>query len=92
MASAYPAAVFVIVPIDNVMTAVLDASVATVGSQHPLRFGLFGSTAGDAIGDLTGGFSGFFIDGIQQRDGGFDFVGAFELLVGCGQATYFFGV
>jgi hypothetical protein len=32
------------------------------------------------------------IDGIKKRDGGFDFVGAFNLLVGHGQGTYFFWV
>lgn len=32
------------------------------------------------------------IDGIQQRDDGFDFVGTFNLLVGYGQGTYFFWV
>ena len=32
------------------------------------------------------------IDGIQQRDGGLDFVGALNLLVRYGQGTYFFWV
>ena len=61
MALAYPAAVFVIVPIDNVMTAVFDAPVATVGDKHAFRIGLLGSSAGNAIGDVTGVFTVFFI-------------------------------
>ena len=61
MASSYPAAVFVIVPIDNVMTAVFDAPVAAVGGKHALRVGLLSSSTGNAIGDFTGGFTGFFI-------------------------------
>lgn len=32
------------------------------------------------------------IDGIKQGDGGLDFVGALNLLVGYGQGTYFFWV
>ena len=32
------------------------------------------------------------MDGIQKRDGGFDFVGAFNLLVGYRQGPYFFWV
>lgn len=32
------------------------------------------------------------IDGLKQRDGGLDFVGALELLVVCGQGAYFFWV
>ena len=61
MAGSYPAAVFVIVPIDNVMTAIFDAPVAAVGGQHPLRVSLFRGPTGNAVGDFTGVFTGFFI-------------------------------
>jgi len=61
MALAYSAAVFVIVPIDNVMTAVFDAPVATIGGQHALCVSLLSSSTGNAIGDVTGVFTGFFI-------------------------------
>ena len=61
MAGSYSAAVFVIVPIDNVMTAVFDAPMATVGGKHALRVGLLSSSAGNAIGNITGVFTGFFI-------------------------------
>jgi hypothetical protein len=63
MASAYSAAVFVIVPIDNVMATVFDTPVATVGGKHALRVGLLRSSARNAIGDFTGVFTGFFIGG-----------------------------
>lgn len=59
--SSYAAAVFVIVPIDNVMTAVFDAPVPAVGGKQALRVGLLRSSAGDAIGDFTGVFTAFFI-------------------------------
>ena len=66
--STYAAAVFVIVPIDNVMTAVLDAPVAAVGGKHALRVGLLRSTAGDAIGDFTGVFTAFLsVDSLWMR-------------------------
>ena len=64
MALVYSAAVLVIVPIDNVMTAVFDAPVAAVGGKHTLRIGLIRSAAGNAIGDVTGVFTGFFICGL----------------------------
>ena len=64
MALAYPAWVFIMVPIDNVMTAVFDAPVATVGGKHALRVGLLRSLAGNAIGDFAGVFAGFFICGL----------------------------
>ena len=51
------------------------------------------------VGDLSLGQKGisgdFFtlnINGIKQRDGGFDFVGTLNILVGYRQATYFFWV
>jgi hypothetical protein len=66
--SSYPAAVFVIVPINNVMTAVFDAPVATVSSKHPLRVGLFRSSAGNAIGDVTRVFTSFFISRLALDD------------------------
>jgi len=56
MACAYPAAVFAIVPIDNVVTAVFDALMATVGGKHALRVGLLSSSAGNAISDFTGDY------------------------------------
>ena len=59
MASAYAAAVFVIVPIDNVMTAVFDAPVAAVGGKHAFRVGLLRGLTGNAVGDFTGVFPGF---------------------------------
>ena len=52
MAFAYSAAIFVIVPIDNVMAAVFDAPVAAVSGKYALRVGLFRSSAGNAIGDF----------------------------------------
>ena len=58
MASAYAAAVFVIVPIDNVMATVFDAPVATVGGKNALSVGLLGGSAGDAVGDFAGAISG----------------------------------
>ena len=60
MALAYPAAVFVIVPIDNVMTAVFDDPVSPAGGKYAFRVGLFRGSAGNAIGDFTGVFTGFF--------------------------------
>jgi len=59
MASTYAAAVFIIVPIDNVMTAVFDAPVAAVGGKNALSVGLLRGSAGDAIGDFTGVFTAF---------------------------------
>jgi hypothetical protein len=68
MASLYPAAVFVIVPSDNVMTAIFDTPVAAVGHKHAFWVGLFRSPAGNAIGNFTGVFTGFFIRELLLND------------------------
>ena len=86
MAGSYPAAVFVIVPIDNVMTAIFDAPVAAVGSKHALRVGLLSSSTGNAIGDFTGVFTGFFICGLALDDKSLSDVRKVQVAVefGCG--------
>ena len=42
----YPAAVFVVVPVDYVMATVFDTPVATIYSKDTFRVGLLGSLAG----------------------------------------------
>jgi len=86
MASAYAAAVFVIVPIDNVMTAVFDAPVAAVGGKNALSVGLRRGSAGDAIGDFTGVFAAFFICGFPLDEKSLSEVGKVQIAVkfGCG--------
>jgi len=68
MASAYAAAVFVIVPIDNVMESVFDTPVATIGGKNALSVGLLQGSAGNAVGDFTGVFTAFFIGGFPLDD------------------------
>jgi len=86
MALAYAAAVFVKVPIDNVMTAVFDAPVATVDGKHALRIGLFRSSAGNAIGYFTGVFTAFFICGLPLDEKSLSDVRKVQIAVefGCG--------
>ena len=86
MALAYPAAVFGIVPIDNVMTAVFDAPVAAVGGKHALRVGLLRGPAGNAIGDFTGVFTAFFICELALDDKSLSEVRKVQIAVefGCG--------
>jgi hypothetical protein len=61
MAGTYSAAVFVIVPFDDVMAGVFNAPVAPVGGKNALTVGLFRPSTGDAVGDFTGILTGFFI-------------------------------
>lgn len=68
MTGTYPAAVFVIVPIDNVMTAIFDAPVAAIGIKHALRVSLLRGPAGNTIGEFAGVFTGFFICEVALND------------------------
>jgi hypothetical protein len=81
MASAYAAAVFIIVPIDNVMAAVFDAPVAAIGGKNAFCVGLLRGPTGDAIGDFTGGYAGFFICGLPLDDESLANVGKVEIAV-----------
>ena len=68
------------------MAAVFDAPVATVGEKDTFRIGLFRSSAGNAICDFTGVFTGFFICGFSLDDKGLSDVRKVQIAVeiGCG--------
>ena len=87
--SAYAAAIFVIVPIDNVMAAVFDAPVAAVGGQHALSVGLLRGPTGDAIGDFTGVFTTFFICGLTLDNESLRHVREVEIAIEFGCGPYF---
>ena len=89
MALAYAAAVFVKVPIDNVMTAVFDAPVAAVDGKHALRIGLFRSSAGNAIGYFTGVFTAFFICGLPLDEKSLSDVRKVQIIVEFGSGPDF---
>ena len=86
MAFAYPTAVFVIIPIDNVMTTVFDAPMVAVGFKYALGIGFLGRAAGDAIGDFTGIFTAFFICGLPLDEKSLSDVRKVQIAVefGCG--------
>lgn len=52
MAGAYTTAIFIIVPIENVVAAVLDGPVLAVNLENTLRVGLIGGFTGDTVGDF----------------------------------------
>jgi hypothetical protein len=68
VASAYPAAIFIVVPIDDIVAAILDAPVAAVGGKNTLGIGLVWGSASDAVDDFTGLFAGLFFYGLSFDD------------------------
>ena len=89
MALAYAASVFMKVPIDNVMAAVLDGPVPTVCGEHSFRVGLFRSPTGYAIGDFTGVFTGLLICEFSLDDKGLPNVGKVQVAVEFGRGPDF---
>jgi hypothetical protein len=68
MSRTYAAAVFIIVPVENVMATVFDTPVTPVGGKDASGVGLLRGSAGDAVGDFTGELAVFFINGLPLDD------------------------
>jgi len=64
VAGAYAAAIFITVPLDSIVAAVLDAPVAAVDIKKPLAIGLVRGSAGDTVGDFNGLLAGLFFFGV----------------------------
>lgn len=77
----YPATVFVKVPVDDVMAAILDAPVAPVCREYLPGVGVLRQAAGDAVSELAGVFSGFFLDTLAFDDEGLADVGEIQVIV-----------
>ena len=68
------------------MAAIFDAPVPSVGDKNALRVRLLRGSAGDAISDITGVFTAFFICGFPLDDKSLSDVGKVQIAVefGCG--------
>ena len=77
----YPTAILIIVPINDVMAAVLNSPVLTVDLEHMLRAGLFGSPTGNAIGNIERTFAGLFLYAVPLDDECLSNVRKVEVLV-----------
>jgi len=62
IASADAAAVFIEIPVQDVVAAVFDAPVAAVDGKELLGVCFVGLSAGDAVGDVVGVLSGLFFN------------------------------
>ena len=81
MAGADTAAVFVVVPIEDVVAAIFDTPVSAVELEEALRVGLLGRSAGDAVSDFVAGFAAFLGDGVTFDDVGLRDVREIEIVV-----------
>ena len=81
MAGADATAIFVVVPIDDVVAAIFDTPVSAVGLEQALRVGLLGGSAGDAVSGVVRGFAAFLVDGVTFDEVGLRDVGEIEIVV-----------
>ena len=89
MADSYAAAVFVVIPIDNVMATVFDAPVSAIGRKNTFSIGLLRGPAGNAVGDFTGEFTAFFISGVPLDDKSLSDVGKIKIAIEFGRGPNF---
>lgn len=70
MAGADAATVLVVVPVEDVVTAVLDTPMAAIHLEHLLGIGLSWRPAGEAVGGFGGTLPGLFVDRLTFNDEG----------------------
>ena len=68
VAGADAAAVFIIIPIENVMATVLDDPMSAIDLENALRAGLGGGSTGEAVGDFPGSGAGLFLGHVPLDD------------------------
>ena len=78
------ATVFVVVPIEDVVAAIFDRPMPAVDLKEASGMGLFRCSAGDAVGDFVGAFSGLLLDPLPFDDEGLSDVREVEVVVECG--------
>ena len=91
MTGSYPATVLIEIPIDDIMTAILDAPVAAICLEQLLGVGLLWRAAGDTVGELDGAFPGFFLNALAFNHKGLSNVWKVKVVVQCAGGPKFFG-
>jgi hypothetical protein len=91
VAGSNPAAVFMIIPINDVMAGIFDTPVPSVYIEELLRVGLLGGSACDAVSGFTGFFTGLFFDAVSLDDKCLCHVGEVDIIVEFGSGPYFSG-
>lgn len=91
VSGANAAAIFIVIPVDDIMAAVFDAPVAAISSQNLLRIGLLRRVIGNAIGGFGGRLAGFFCDAVSFNHKSLTNVREIQIVVEVGGSPYFAG-
>jgi hypothetical protein len=70
IAGAYPPSILIVIPVDDIVAAVLDSPVAAIDLKESLCVGLVGRPAGNSMDDFIGIFAGFLINTVTFDDKG----------------------
>ena len=78
--------VFVVIPINNVMAAILDGPMAPIHVEDTLWVGFIDLSTGDAVNDFTRAFAGLFLCRVSLDEERLSEVGKVQVAVqfGCG--------
>ena len=91
VAGAYAAAVFIEIPVQDVVAAVLNAPVAAIDGKELLCVSLFRGSTGDAVGNVVRGLSGPLFNRFSLDQEGLLDVGEVEVEVEFGSGPNFSG-
>jgi hypothetical protein len=86
---AYAAAIFVKIPVDDIMAAVFYAPVTAIGFENAFWVGLVRAMACDAISDFTGVFAGLFVCCLPLDHKRLSHMREVEIVVELGCCPYF---
>ncbi len=81
MAFTYSAAIFVVVPVDDVMATILNAPVFTVVLKYLLWAGQGRCFAGYPVGYILAFLAGFFVDGAPFHQECLTYIGEVQVIV-----------
>jgi len=91
IAGADAAAVFIEIPVQDVVAAVLDGPVAAIDGEELLGVCFLRLSTGDAVGDVVGDLAGLFLNGFPLDHEGLSHMGEVEIGVEFGGSPDFSG-
>ena len=86
IALAYPTAILVKGPINDVVAGVFNAPVAAICCEDTFRIGLFRGPAGNTVRNITRVFTALFVRGLTLDEKGLSDMGKIQITIkfGCG--------
>lgn len=84
IARTYPPSILIVIPVDDIVAAVLDTPVAAIDLKESLCVSLVGRSAGNSVDDFFGLFAGFLFDTVTFDDKGLSDVRKVQVVIELG--------